>query len=259
MSGDMNTSSGNKYLMCAMCYNYFTGHLGLRVGIDYVIVDNGDDCVVIMSRAAYALMLRMTGAIETLQRLAVYDPANWQQVYLVTVVAPVRAAQHLPITDFFRKLGFTIKEEGLVYEFEKIEFCQTQPCFIDGRWIMVRTLSSLSKDCYCLKQANVFDQWLQQVAGAGRTCYGSVPVYSAFYRAISRTTSTSRSLLEQSGMYYLAQGMSNSGVVTESNRIAFYNTFGVTPGEQELIEAHYDSFTRVGWSDDVSYGHRLPM
>lgn len=259
MSGDMNTSSGNKYLMCAMCYNYFTGHLGYVVGVDYVIVDNGDDCVVILSRAAYLLMLRSSGQQQQIDRLAVYDPANWNVAYIVQVVGRIRPPTHMGIEEFFRRLGFTIKEEGLVHQFEKIEFCQTQPCFIDGRWIMVRGLTALSKDCYCLKQPNVFEQWLQQVASAGQVCYGSVPIYSSFYKALSRTTTDRRNLMEQSGMYYLSAGMSSTGVVTEANRVAFYNTFGVTPREQELIEYHYDSYVRTTWNTSPSYGYRLPM
>jgi hypothetical protein len=259
MSGDMNTSSGNKYLMCAMLYNYFTGHLNFTVGVDYAIVDNGDDCVVIMSKRAYLRMLVLTRQQEVINRLAAYDPANWQQVYIVQVIAGIQPAQNLDITTFFRKLGFTLKEEGLVHEFEKIEFCQTQPCFIDGRWLMVRGLAALSKDCYCLKQQNVFETWLQQVAGAGLACYGSVPIYCAFYRALSDRVSDSRSLMEQSGMYYLASGMSSTGVVTEENRISFYNTFGVTPREQELIEYHYSQLMRVPTLQCQSFGHRLPV
>ncbi len=257
MSGDMNTSLGNKLLMCGMLYSYFTSHLGFVVGVDYAVVDNGDDCVVIMSRRAYVLMAQMTTGQP--QRIAAVDPARWQVAYIVEVVGNIRPNTHETISDFFRSLGFTLKEEGLVYEFEKIEFCQTQPCFIDGRWIMVRGLKALSKDCYCLKQANQFEEWLQQVSSAGINCYGSVPIYSAFYSTMSHIRTDKRNLLEQSGLYYLSQNMESAGHVTEANRVAFYNTFGVTPREQELIEHHYSSLRRVESYGGHSQGWELPM
>lgn len=257
MSGDMNTSLGNKLLMCGMLHSYFTGHLGFVVGTDYAVVDNGDDCVVVMSRRAYVLMGQMTTGQPL--RIAAVDPANWQVAYIVQVVDGVRPSTHEDISTFFRALGFTLKEEGLVYEFEKIEFCQTQPCFIDGRWLMVRGLKALSKDCYCLKQANQFEEWLQQVSSAGINCYGSVPIYSAFYGAMSSVRTDRRNLLEQSGLYYLSQGMQSGDRVTEANRIAFYNTFGVTPREQELIEHHYRSLRRVESYGGHSQGWELPM
>lgn len=265
MSGDMNTSLGNKLLMCGMLHSYFTGHLGFVVGVDYAIVDNGDDCVVILSRRAYNRMQVMTTQRPYL--FLAYGPnanegdnGHWRNPILVEAagVAPVPAT-HRNISVFFNELGFTLKEEGMVFDFEKIEFCQTQPCFIDGRWIMVRGLKALSKDCYCLKQFKQFEQWLSQVSSAGKTCYGSVPIFSAFYNCMTDKLSTDFSLMEQSGLYYLARDMKSTGVVTDENRISFYNTFGVTPGEQVLIEEHYRSMTRITYNEGPSVGWVLPM
>lgn len=257
MSGDMNTSLGNKLLMCAMLYSYFSVHLGFTVGVDYAIVDNGDDCVVIISKKAYIILVHRTTAQA--MTLAVYDPANWQVVYIASVIGNMQSSTHKNISDYFTELGFTLKEEGLVYEFEKIEFCQTQPCFIDGRWIMVRGLNALSKDCYCLKHWNQYESWVAQVSSAGITCYGSVPIYGAFYRAMCTQRTDKRHLLEASGLYYLSQGVVCGNVVSDSNRVAFYNTFGVTPGEQVLIEQHYSNLVRLSVNDVASYGTLLPM
>lgn len=264
MSGDMNTSLGNKLLMCGMLHSYFTGCLGFVVGVDYVIVDNGDDCVVIMSRDAYNRMIIATTPQPVV--IAAYGPnaapttvGGWQRPILVQAVGGQNPAVRKDIGTFFRELGFTIKEEGIVEEFEKIEFCQTQPCFIDGRWIMVRGLKALSKDCYCLKHWSQFEAWLAQVATAGQTCYGSVPIFSAFYRCMSEEKTRARHLLEQSGLYYLSNGMESSGVVTDANRVAFYNTFGVTPWEQVLIEKHYGQLERVAMLDGPTFGRVLPM
>jgi hypothetical protein len=238
-SGDMDTSLGNKLEMCGLLFSYYKGHLGFQPRVDFNVVDNGDDAVIILSRVAYARYLRLTGQTVTLRRLALVDPSNFQAVYLATqqVVVP---GTHQDITDWFTTMGFSLKIEGTVVKFEKIEFCQTQPCFIDGRWIMVRDLKALSKDTSCLKNIDVATQWIGQVRTGGLACYGSVPIFSAFYAAMPQGNKEfKREELYGTGLYFLAKGMSSKGEVTDANRIAFYNTFGVTPREQEVIEETY--------------------
>ena len=83
--------------------------------------------------------------------------------------------------------------------------------------------------------------------------------FSAFYSCMSEKESQSRHLLEQSGLYYLADGMKSTGVVSDDNRVAFYNTFGVTPWEQVLIEKHYKALVRVPTLDGPTFGRMLPM
>jgi hypothetical protein len=201
------------------------------------VIDNGDDCVVIISRENYAKILRLTGQEGTLQRLAIVDPANWQRVYIATFM--VKLTTHMPVELFYHRLGFTLKEEGFTDVFEHIDFCQTRPCFIDGRWIMVRNLAALSKDCICLKEPGVFRKWCAQMKTAGLASYGSTPIYSSFYRAFPGTTTADLRMLQDSGFGYLTTGMISADKVSIENRVAFYNTFGVSPREQEVIEQLY--------------------
>jgi len=161
-------------------------------------------------------------------------------------------------TNWFNTMGFTLKVEGIVDKFEHIEFCQTQPCFIDGRWLMVRKLDALSKDCYCLKTIDQAERWIKQVAVGGLACYGSVPIYSAFYGSMPRASRFNRDELYGTGLYYLCKDMSSSGNVTVENRVSFYNTFGVTPREQEVIEEMYRNM-QYGQMNHESPGLFLPL
>lgn len=250
MSGDMNTSLGNKLIMCGLLYSYFVNVCGFVVRKDFNIVDNGDDCVVILSKRAYALYNKNINETEVIRRLAVQDPDNWQRVYIVYAldwewdevrgyVVKRAPKKHLAIDEWFKTMGFTLKVEGLVTKFNHIEFCQTQPCKIDGKWVMVRGLKALAKDAYCLKPLQVLKKWMAQVKGGGLATYGSVPIYSAYYKSMPGVGSSKRELLYGTGMYYLSDGMSSGQEVTLENRVEFWETFGVTPREQEVIERMY--------------------
>lgn len=221
MSGDMNTSLGNKLIMCGLLYSFFIGVCGMEPRKDVNVVDNGDDCVVIMSDVAY-------------------------ERYHTGIGERVLEKTHLTVEEWFETMGFTLKVEGIVTKFDHIEFCQTQPCWIDDRWIMVRGLKALAKDAYCLKPMDVLTKWMSQVKGGGMSTYGSVPIYSAYYDSLPGNCATKRDLLYGTGMYYLSDGMTSRNVVTPENRIQFWETFGITPREQEVIEDVYRSLPYKG-------------
>jgi len=230
MSGDMNTSLGNKLIMCGLLYSYYIEHCGLVARQDVNVIDNGDDCVVILSHAAHE-------KCKT-------DESDGR----------IRGA-----VDWFREMGFTLKVEGVVDKFEHIEFCQTQPCFIDGRWIMVRRLDALSKDCYSLQPIDVIPRWMGQIRESGLTTYGSVPIYSQFYKCFPANAGANRELIYGTGTYYLSHNMTSTGVVTDANRVAFFDTFGVTPREQIAIEEHYASLTYTSNPDPNTPGAVMPL
>lgn len=252
MSGDMDTSLGNKFLMCALLYSYFKSYLGFRPRVDFNVVNNGDDAVIILSGAAHARYLARNNPRN---QFALIDPAQPANVFF----AGGNNNNLLGVEPWFLRMGFTLKVEGTVRKFEKIEFCQTQPCYIDGRWIMVRRLDSLSKDCYCLKTLDLANRWLAQVRAGGLACYGSVPILSAFYGTMPDTkVEFDRYELYGTGMYYLAHNMTSSGVVSPENRISFYESFGVTPREQEVIEEAYRDM-RYGKGHEEQRGLVLPL
>jgi hypothetical protein len=258
MSGDMNTSLGNKVIMCGLLYSYYVTHCGLKPRVDVNVVDNGDDCVVILSRTAYAMLSQRTKCTQRLETLALTDPANWREVYLATREVDIPNDLE-DVSAWFLKMGFTLKVEGLTDKFQHIDFCQTRPCFIDGRWIMVRGLKALSKDCYCLKHKDYLERWLSQVRTGGLNAYGSTPVFSAFYNTFPKGTDTGRNLLVDSGLYYLSRGMVSGTTISDSNRMAFFETFGVTEREQVAIESYYQSMTYSEHPDPNNPGILLPL
>lgn len=259
MSGDMNTSLGNKLLMCGLLHSYFTGHLGLVTQIDYNVVDNGDDCVVMLSANAYKYYQTATGQSFAYKRVALVDPSNPSRITTGWIrYTPV--ATHSTPSKWFHDMGFTLKIEGTVSKFEHIDFCQTRPCFIDNQWIMVRTLAALSKDTYCLKSPEYLKKWMGEVRKGGLNTYGSVPLFSSFYKCFPEYNGNKDNtwLIEGTGMYYLSRNMTSSGQVTDANRLSFYETFGVTPREQVLIEQHYDNL-QFGEGDRNNFGRMLPI
>lgn len=240
MSGDMNTSLGNKLIMCGLLHSYYSGVCGMVPRRDFNVVDNGDDCVVIVSRQAYARYLIDTGQQAIIRRMAIVDPENWQDVR-IGFVGEETVNRYLKVEDWFHTMGFTLKVEGVVSKFNHIDFCQTRPCFIDGRWIMVRTLKALGKDAYCLKPLEILDRWMSQVKTGGMNTYGSVPIFGPYYSSLPGHEDGSRDLLWGTGMYYLSRDMRSSSEITDENRYNFWDTFGVTPREQEVIEQVYTS------------------
>lgn len=214
MSGDMNTSLGNKSIMCGLLYSYFTGRHGLVPRVDYNLVDNGDDCVVIMSREAFT---RWKGTGDSI--------SNW-----------------------FLSMGFTLTEEPIVDVFTDIRFCQSAPVLLDGVWTMVRGLDALKKDCICMKPRAELAAWLGSMRQGGLAVYGNCPIYSAFYDAFPDDARASRAILKnQSAFYYLARGLTGGRrEVSDQNRFNFWCTFGVTPTEQRAIEDYYDKMSFIG-------------
>lgn len=258
MSGDMNTSLGNKLIMCGLLYSYYKSYLGLELRKDFNVVDNGDDCVVMLSKPAKVKYNKMTqkGAwregLDPITLAAVDDVMNERRLRGRRQIGPKSLRRlclaqlaveptHMDVSTWFHTMGFTLKVEGSTNEFSKIEFCQTQPCFIDGRWVMVRGLKALAKDAYCLKPKEYLPKWMAQVKGGGLATYGSVPIYSAYYESLPGEESRNRDLLYGTGMYYLSNGMESSRTITTENRVQFWETFGVTPREQEVIEETYRS------------------
>nr|WPR18365.1 MAG: RNA-dependent RNA polymerase [Chemarfal virus 66] len=208
MSGDMNTGMGNCLLMCSMMYSYCKRH-GLRPGVDVHLLNNGDDCVLILDQKNF-------GKLKN-------------------------------IGPWFLRLGFTMEEELPVTVLEEIEFCQSQPVCVDGQWLMVRSLKALSKDSLCLLEEGQLGAWLGAVGRAGLALTGGVPIYQSVYSSYMRSGFeekgvTRNRLLADSGFMRAAVGMRRRvGVISDETRVSFWRAFGVTPCHQIAIEEYYES------------------
>jgi len=217
MSGDMNTASGNCLIMCALVWAY-----AKVKGIQCSLVNNGDDCVVIMES-------------RDRERFSV------------------------DLTVWFREMGFTMKVEDPVFDFESIEFCQSHPVSDGEGYVMVRGLRGFVKDAYSLvplRSSYMLHTWLASVGDAGMSLTGGIPIWQEYYAAYQRMAGAqsskrrrrgARYTLDQSafetGMMMSAIGMDRRyGHVTDLARYSFWLAFGITPDEQVAIEDVYRSY-----------------
>jgi hypothetical protein len=201
MSGDMNTALGNVILMCALMYAYLQEFVP-----DAALVDDGDDCVVILERGQYHKLIDTCGP-------------------------------------WFLDRGFVMKYEGMTDIFEKIEFCQTQPIFDGEKWVMCRDPRvCIDKDLVSVTPRLDEKSWRKHcsaVALCGLALAGNLPVYCAFYSMLDQGEKVERAL--ETGMDYLALGMEGSRrPVHEEARMSFYRAFDIIPDDQTALETFYD-------------------
>lgn len=205
MSGDMNTAMGNCLIMCALVYSF-----AREMNVPIELVNNGDDCVVIMS-----------------------------QTHLHKFIGP------LPV--WFREMGFTMKVEKPVTTLEQIEFCQMHPVWDGLRWVMVRKPSiAIAKDCISIKPLDsekLYKKWLGAVGEGGLSLTGGIPIMQEFYCCLERQSCGLRLRNDptmDTGWWHLTRGMARKyAPVTPETRVSFYNAFGILPDMQIAVEKFY--------------------
>lgn len=217
-SGDPNTGLGNCTLMCGMVYAYMT-HLGY-VPEDYALVNNGDDCVVIME--------------ERMLNTFIGQPGQG-------------------LVEFFDLLGFVMKVEAPVRLLEQIEFCQMHPVEVaPGSWRLVRNYTCISKDVSTVKylpNAIAVKNYFYTVAQGGLSIASGVPVYQAFYLWMARSMAGGRLIDDpvlRGGLWWWSKGMQASvREPTGVARLSFARAFGVTVEQQMLREAYFAALPPV--------------
>nr|WPR18238.1 MAG: RNA-dependent RNA polymerase [Crogonang virus 164] len=213
-SGDMNTGLGNCLLMSGMVWSY-----AREIGVDIKLVNNGDDCVVMMER-------------EHLNRF------------------------QAGLDKWFLEMGFRMVCETPVYQLHEIEFCQMHPIEIGEECRMVRNLPAmLRKDTlttHDLRNAVHREKWCTAVGTGGLWLTGGVPVAQDFYQAYQRIgCMRSSNLLDDpsfaTGMRLMSRGMTEHYREPDAwTRCQVFEAWGVTPDEQEALERHYKSYVFSG-------------
>jgi len=211
MSGDMNTALGNCVIMCSLVWTYMRER---RITM-FELMNNGDDCVVIMERSDLA------GFAEGLD-------------------------------EWFRNYGFNMQVEEPVYVFEELEFCQCRPVLTTDGYRMVRNVATaLAKDSVSvieLRTQKEYEGWVSAVGDCGLSLCRGVPVMESFYRMFCRVGSgrVNRNAqyyeqLSGSGMAMMARGMrTENSVIDPKVRVSFARAFGITVQAQFALEAYYD-------------------
>nr|ABY73661.1 RNA-dependent RNA polymerase [Barley yellow dwarf virus PAV] len=211
MSGDINTSMGNKLIMCGMMHAYFK-----MLGVEAELCNNGDDCVIITDRVNEKLFDGMY--------------------------------QH------FLQYGFNMVTEAPVYELEKLEFCQSRPVRIDGKYRMVRRPDCIGKDSTTLlSMLNESDvkSYMSAVAQCGLVLNAGVPILESFYRCLYRSSGykkVSEEYIKNVISYGTDERLQGRRTfketpITDDNRMSYWESFGVDPKIQQLVERYFDDLT----------------
>lgn len=184
-----------------------------HLGIDFRLANNGDDCVVITEKGNEQRILQEVDA-------------------------------------YFKGFGFVMECENPVYRFEKIEFCQTQPVCVDGRWTMCRNpLTCLDKDSCTiinLRSPKLAKSWLAAVGECGLALASGMPMLQEFYEAYRKHGKPGKGIDENNigyGLYHLSRGMHPQyKPIAASTRISFWRAFNIPPAMQvaweDLIRSH---------------------
>lgn len=206
MSGDMNTSSGNCLLMCAMVYAYV-----VSIGVKADLVNNGDDCLVFIERKHLQLF---SGGLHTYFLEMGFD---------IVAEEPCYEMEHI--------------------EFCQCKPIRTGPA---EWLMVRNPVKALTKDSLCNHEANgtdVVGRWCKAVSDAGTALSGGIPVFDSFYRMYGRNnTAKGQVTLPECGLTIMARGMNRRGMsVTQMARYSFYIAYGITPDEQVEIERCFDA------------------
>lgn len=217
-SGDMNTSLGNSYIMCAIIWVWLQ-----KCGVKARLANNGDDCVIIMDRSSlgdfsdgfvdYALSCGFTMVVEPpvyefeqiefCQTHPVWDGVQWRMVRNYSTAR------------------------------EKDSMCM-----------------------FPLEGPGVVQKWLYAVGECGLALTSGIPVFQSMYLAYMRNGVASKmgeAVFMQSGSRMMARGMDSKAVAVSADaRVSFFAAFGVTPDEQVAMEEYYDGWVLSPEVEEVS-------
>jgi hypothetical protein len=225
MSGDMNTSSGNVIIMCALMYSYISSKK-LRGRV--MLLNDGDDCVLVMDEKT-------------------------------------RETFTSGLKEWFLDMGITMEYDGVYRYLEEIEFCQARPLFDSqlGYRLVPRPSKRLYSDLVSTKDLSVkkvHDKWLGAVAGCGLASCSGVPVFQEFYTWLAKEV---KPYIPEFGspLYRYRQELVNGmtmryRVPNVEERISFFHAFDITPAEQETLEEYFRNLPAPQHSAPVEITHQ---
>lgn len=206
MSGDMNTSLGNKLLMCLMSKS-FIDSLGVRVGF----VNNGDDCLMFLER-------------KHLSRLATLKSWFAGFGFKIVTETPVYEFEHIEFCQCK-----PLYCNGFWRMVRNVKLCLLKDS----------TAVSLGHD---IKQ---YRSWLSDVAMCGLSFCADAPVMGSFYRMLQRFGDPSCGYNGQDAIYngyrVLSRNAScNATSPDVAGRVSFYIQTGIHPDAQLALEHYFD-------------------
>lgn len=213
MSGDMNTSMGNKLIMCLVAKSYLD-----TKGFRTEFVNNGDDCLVLTERKQVAQLT---------------DLKDYMADFGFKIVTEV------PVYSF----------EEIEFCQTKPVCCNGVWRMVRN----VRTCLYKDVTCITLgHDEESYRRWLHDIGVCGLAVASDVPVLGAFYRALVRLGQPGDYAGSWDKEYKWYHSMSRNArcpqqQVDDYGRYSFWVSSGLTPDEQISLE---DLFSRWSWEPD---------
>lgn len=156
------------------------------------------------------------------------------------------------LSSFCLDAGYTVKIDGVVDVFERIDFCQSRPVWDGTEWVMCRNpFVVTTKDLMTTKvfrNSNERRAYMGAIADCGLSLTGGLPIMQSFYQMLKRNAQGAAPIaLERNGFYYLSRDMSRiTREPTDESRISFYRAFGINIWRQVEIERYYSAVAISG-------------
>lgn len=207
MSGDMNTSLGNKFLMCLMAKAYIDSK---NIKIDFV--NNGDDCLMFL---------------ESRHQSHISDLTSYFRAFGFKIVleAPVYEIEHIEFCQC--KPLFC---NGIWRMVRNVKTC------------LLKDVTSVQLG----HDINAYRIWLRGIANCGKTFSADVPVLGAFYRMLYRFSQEGKLSETTISKFDAYHTLSKScHIPYESSdadgRYSFWKQTGIHPDAQLELESYFDN------------------
>ncbi len=204
MSGDMNTSMGNKLLMCLMCHRYLSD-----LGVPFEYANNGDDCLIFLETKHLGLLSNIASYFKDFG----FDVVCEEPVY---EFEQVEFCQTRPI-----------KSNGIWRMVRKPSTCLTKDV----------TCVNLGHD------VESYRKLLYSIGSCGLATAADIPVMGSFYRMLKRFgIAGSVSHQDVYGYYYRSSqnAVCKHDTPDAYGRYSFWLSTGISPDAQKSIEAYFD-------------------
>lgn len=213
MSGDMNTSLGNKFLMCLMAMAYIK-----TKNFKIEFVNNGDDCLLILER-------------QNLQSIN-FDLKPYFADFGFNIVAepPVYELEQIEFCQCRPLLC-----NGIWRMVRNVKTC------------LLKDVTSVNLG----HDVGMYRSWLFDVGGCGLAFSADVPILGSFYRCLQRfgVEGNYHDKDHKFNCYKTLSKNSNVPFTSPDNegRYSFWKQTGISPDGQEVLEKYFDTAI---WGDD---------
>jgi hypothetical protein len=206
MSGDMNTSLGNKFLMCLMAMGYIKTK---TFRIEFV--NNGDDCLIIFES-------------KNLNGVTDLQPYFKDFGFKIVCEAPVFEIEHIEFCQCKPLLC-----NGIWRMVRNVKTCLLKDV----------TAVNLGHDL------DMFKSWLYDVAGCGKTFSSDVPVLGEFYRMLAGF-GTEGNYHDKDARFSCYRTLSKGlhiphDTPDDYGRFSFWKQTGLTPDAQLELEGYFNT------------------